>query len=777
VSDYSKRNLYVTHEVADYLVPGKNVIALWLGRGWYVRSHPGVIHDGPLVRAQIQISLPGGSSTEIVTDETWKLRESPLTPLGRGTAFGDYGGERYDASLDMTDWNALDLNDAAWPSAQVFAPPEAVTAAQLVEPNRLVETIRAARVEAYAEDSWVIDMGRAFTGWLEIRLPAIPKGSVVKLEYSDQMTPDKPVPADAVVRPRVAEGRGGQGAAGGAAPRAAGAAQAGAAQAGAAQAGAPQAGAAQAGAAQAGAGQRAATPPQAGAGAAPGRRGGNQTIFPNTFNQRDEVVGNGAALTFRSRFNYHGFRYVRVIGLRQAPTASDATGYLIRTAYDRAGQFTSSNALLNQVYQLTTRTYEALTLGGYVVDCPTRERLGYGGDAGTSFETGMFNFSTGGLYNRWLANWRDAQIESGSLPHTAPNYPNQGGGGPMWGGFVVTLPWQMYVQYGDTRVLETNYPMIQKWLGYLASETQDNLLLTHTSHAISDNWNFLGDWLTPRGSLRGTVPPVQALNTTHYLYQLQLASKIASVLGKKTDAAAYDAKATAVSAAIHGRFYSAGEYSYTNGDTLQLAFPLLTGVVPPDLRDGVRKRLVNTILVQNQGHLDTGMHGTYFVTKYLMETDRNDLIYEMASKTGYPGWGYMLANGATTAWEGWTGQSHIHDTLISIGAWFIEGIGGIRADETAPGFRHFLVKPAIVGDLSFAKASYRSIRGDISSDWRLENGIVKLTVTVPSGSTATVVVPGTGSVRTTARPSGAGRVPRSYEVGAGVHVFEAALGR
>jgi alpha-L-rhamnosidase len=96
------------------------------------------------------------------------------------------------------------------------------------------------------------------------------------------------------------------------------------------------------------------------------------------------VVGNGEPLVFRSRFNYHGFRYVRVIGTAAAPAVSDATGHLIRTAYERAGDFTSSNDLLNRIYQMTTRTYEALTLGGYVVDCPTRERLGYGGDAGTS---------------------------------------------------------------------------------------------------------------------------------------------------------------------------------------------------------------------------------------------------------------------------------------------------------------------------------------------------------------------------------------------------------
>ncbi len=712
VSDYSKRNLYVTHEVAEYLVPGKNVVALWVGRGWYVRGHPGVVHDGPLVRAQLEISMPDGRATEIVTDETWRLRESPLTPLGRGTAFGDYGGERHDAGMELPDWNGVDLDDSGWQAAAVFTTPEVLTTAQMVEPNRLVETIRARQVDLYPQGGWVIDMGRAFTGWLEIRLPAIPKGVTVKLEYSDQMTPDKPAPGAAATG-----GGGGR------------------------------------------------------AGAAP--------ALPNTFNQRDEVVGNGSALTFRSRFNYHGFRYVRLTGLETPPAASDATGYLIRTAYDRAGEFTSSNDLLNRIYQLVTWTYESLTLGGYVVDCPTRERLGYGGDAGTSLETGMYNFATGGLYNRWLANWRDSQEPTtGSLPHTAPNYPNQGGGGPMWGGFVVTLPWHMYVQYGDRAVLETNYPMIQKWLGYLASETTDNLLLDHKSHAMGmQAWNFLGDWLTPKGSLRGTVPPVQLINTTQYLYQLQLASKIAKVLGKTSDASSYDARAAAVSKAIHQRFFNAADHSYTNGDSVQEAFPLLTGVVPSELRPGVMKKLEDTILVQNRGHLDTGMHGTYFVMKYLMEADRNDLIYEMTSKTDYPGWGYMLASGATTAWESWTGQSHIHDTLISIGAWFIQGVGGIRADENAPGFKHFFVKPAAVGDLTFARAKYRSIRGDIVSDWRIENGIFKLNVTVPPGSTATVIVPGQGEVRTQARrsPSSAASGARHFEVGPGTHAFETTL--
>ena len=156
----------------------------------------------------------------------------------------------------------------------------------------------------------------------------------------------------------------------------------------------------------------------------------------------------------------------------------------IHTAYERAGEFNSSNELLNQIYAMVTRTYESLTLGGYVVDCPTRERLGYGGDAGTSIETGMLNFSAGGLYSRWLANWRDAQDPTGSLPHTAPNYQDQGGGGPMWGGMVVTLPWQMYLQYGDRRTRNelSDDPEVA-WIPGVREHRW--LLLDHKSHAMN----------------------------------------------------------------------------------------------------------------------------------------------------------------------------------------------------------------------------------------------------------------------------------------------------
>ena len=673
VSDYSKRTLYVTHDVTRYLVEGTNCVALWLGRGWYVRGHPGVIHDGPLVRAQIEMSIPNRPMERIGTDATWKVRSSPITPVGKGKAFGDYGGEHYDARLELANWNSASLNDSDWKPAAVFNPPHVMAAAPMVQPNRILQNINPVSVREEPPGAFLIDMGRNFVGWCELRLPpGTPAGQDVRLEYAD-------------------------------------------------------------------------TKPSAGR-------------FM-TFNQRDEYVTRaGAGQVFRSRFNYHGFQFVHITGLRQAPSLEDIKGYFIRTDYQPASSFESSSDLLNRIYQTAVWTYQNLTLGGYVVDCPTRERLGYGGDAGTSIEMAMFNFDTSALYTKWAANWRDAEAPNGDLPYTAPAYPEQGGGGPMWSGFTITLPWQLYLQYGDRRILDISYSYIQKWLTFLETKTADHVLEPYVSYGITPpQWNFLGDWVTPRGNQSGSRDPQAAkfINNCHYLYQLQIAAKIAGVLSRKEDQAQYEKQAATLARALHQRFFDAAKQVYVNGEQAYQAFPLLLHMVPPDLRDTVMKNLESAILVKNQGHLDSGMHGTYFLLKELMEADRNDLIYTFTSKTDYPGWGNMLQQGATTFWESWTGGSHIHDTLISIGSWFIQGIGGIRIDEKSPGFSHFNIRPAILGDLTFANARYQSAHGAIVSNWRKEGGKLHLDVTVPAGTTATVYVPGSApdAVTESGRPA------------------------
>ena len=256
-----------------------------------------------------------------------------------------------------------------------------------------------------------------------------------------------------------------------------------------------------------------------------------------------------------------------------------------------------------------------------------------------------------------------------------------------------------------------------------------------------------------------------------------MAAKIAAILDKPADAAMYTERAATLRRTMHERYFVAPD-SYATGQQPYLALALLLGIVPPELRAAVAKNLEDTILVKNGGHFDSGMHGTYFLLKELMEDDRNDLIYQMASKKDYPSWGYMLEQGATTSWESWFGESHIHDTLISIGAWFIEGIGGIRVDEKAPGFRHFFLKPAPVGGLTFARTSYKSVHGMIVSNWRIENGTLHMDATVPPGTSATLYLPSSAPEAVTegGRPAAQATGVRSSGVEKGKAVFELASG-
>lgn len=478
-----------------------------------------------------------------------------------------------------------------------------------------------------------------------------------------------------------------------------------------------------------------------------------------TFKQRDEYVCAGReGERFQNHFNYRAFRWVTVRGLDELPAADDVTGRLARTAYRKAGDFECSDPLFNAIYQACQWTFQCLTLNGYTVDCPHRERLGYGGDAHATCETGLSQFDTGAFYTKWLMDWRDCQDPSGEMPHTAPQY--MGGGGPGWGGICVVLPWELYLRKGDRGILETSYPSMQKWLGFLESKSQDNLLRPFPAFGIpgkeKSKWSFLGDWVAPgRGQQPGERVDdntVLFFNNCYWLLNLDLAARIADLLGHPGDAAGYRARRDEVRQAVHKQFFNPETNSYANGEQPYLAFPLIVGVPPPELRPAVETQLTRTILETDQGHINSGMHGCWLLFNHLMENDRNDLVATMVGQTSYPGWGHMIKQGATTIWEEWNGNnSRLHSTLLAVGNWFTEGIAGIRPDQ--PGYKRFLVHPAPVGDIIWARASHESPYGWIRSEWHLKNGVFQLDLQVPPNTSAQVSLPtrDAGSVRENGR--------------------------
>ncbi len=458
-----------------------------------------------------------------------------------------------------------------------------------------------------------------------------------------------------------------------------------------------------------------------------------------TFNQASEFVSAGdKGEVFENKFNYAGFRYVVVEGLPSAPAKQDATALLIETDLRTTGAFECSNELLNRIHRVNQWTQRCLDLGGYYVDCPHRERMGYG-DGQVAAEGFMTNFRADGYYKKWLRDWRLRQTTEGDLPHMAPF--GQGGGGPGWGGALPAITWRHYLYYGDLRVLQENYETVRRYVDYLESICKDGVLRKY-----GGKWDFIGDWVPPRRGMDTNNWPsehaAELFNNCYRINQMNLLIQMANALENLDDAKRYTQRLKQIRPLVHAAFYNSHKQEYVIDEQAYYMMPLMTGVVPAALHPLILQKLERNILEKNQGHLDTGMLGTYFMLEYLRKVGRNDLVCTMFNQTTYPGWGYMLEQGASTFWEQWNGYySHIHSCFTSPDNWLYQGLSGIQADPAAPGFKNVIINPAMVGDLAWVRAHHDSPYGRIVSNWKREDRRVIMEVVIPPNSTGTVYVP------------------------------------
>jgi alpha-L-rhamnosidase len=464
------------------------------------------------------------------------------------------------------------------------------------------------------------------------------------------------------------------------------------------------------------------------------------------FGQKDVYIARGSGQeTFRNHFDYRAFRYVTVRGLTRPPVVADARACQVRCDTAPVAEFSCSNDLLNRIHATVDWTYQCVSMGGNTVDCPHRERLGYGAEGQTTMLTAMTHYDTAAMYAHWVQVWRDGQdLSNGLLTHTAPVIYRGEEGSPGWAGIIITLPWEMYCRYGDRQVLEETYPAIQRWLKFIDSKTQDHIL----QHYGPDMWGFFGDWVAPGRQLGGrwtNAVPRECdvfFNNCYTVYVIDLTARIADVLGKVDDAKRYREDAALRRAALDKKFFDIDRQQYVNGEQPYQAIALLSEVVPPERRPQVDAMLRMLILDAQKGHLNSGVLGTFFMFRYLQGHDHNDLIETMVNQETFPGWGWLLGQGATTIGEQWGGGfSQIHSSFLSVNSWFIEGAAGIQSDEGSPGYKHFFIRPAVVNDLTWVNAHFDSIRGRIVSGWKRGGGEISMDLVVPANTTATISIP------------------------------------
>ncbi len=459
------------------------------------------------------------------------------------------------------------------------------------------------------------------------------------------------------------------------------------------------------------------------------------------FNQESRYIHDASGTgTFSNRFNYTAGRWITVFGLGYKPELSDLTCHVISNDRVRTGRFECSNPLFNEIYETDLRTYIANTVNGVTMDCPHRERYGYGEIAlACSWGCAIPHYESAAYYRKVAQDWFDVQREDGFINTIAPQT-YRGAGGTLWSSAPITMSWEYHKAYGDKRQLEAAYGPMRKWLDFLGrSVSEDGVLVPYDSAS-----RFLGDWATPHGSEYGDKPEAHLFNNCVYAYNLIVFVQAAKILGYTKDAKTYQQRLDDLRRNAHRRFYDAENKRYIDGRQLAMAFPLYVGITPASEREAVYAGFVAEISTRKP-YLDTGSSGLPILLKYLVEdAERADLIHLCLNRTEEPGYGYFLKRGETTWPEYWKidgEDSRIHTCYTGISGYFTKSLGGILPDPDRYGMKQFLIKPKLVGDLSYARTTSGSLYGGISSNWKREGTTATFEIEVPPNTTAKVFLP------------------------------------
>ena len=375
-------------------------------------------------------------------------------------------------------------------------------------------------------------------------------------------------------------------------------------------------------------------------------------------------------------------------------------------------------------------TVENLAFDGYMVDCDSIDRLGYGGDGNASTVTLQDMADVAPLYLNWLQTWADAQQPDGGLPHTAPN-PYTAGGGPYWCSFLVQAPWRSYVSYADKRLLERFYPAMLRWLDYVDRYTVDGLLRQWPNLKYR-GW-YLGDWAAPKGVDVEDPESVDLVNNCALCQVYLDLEQIALVLEEAAAAVQFRLRYETLARRIHQAFYHPETGLYGSGSQLDLVYPMLVDVVPEALTPAVVALLKERTATLYGGHLATGLVGIPVLTEWATLAQECDWFYGLLKQPGYPGYLYMLEQGGTGVWEEWDGgRSHLHNCYNGIGSWFYQALGGIIPVE--PGYRQVRIAPQVPDGLEWVKVSQNTPYGKIT----VSRHGAELEVGIPVGVTALV---------------------------------------
>lgn len=446
--------------------------------------------------------------------------------------------------------------------------------------------------------------------------------------------------------------------------------------------------------------------------------------------QTDEYIlkGSEEPEIYEPRFTYHGFRYAKVYQWDGRAKLLDIQACFVHNSFRQAGEFESSDRILNALQRNTVQSYLS-NFTGIPTDCPHREKNGWTGDAQLAMETGLWNFDCEKACTHFLQIVADTQRPSGQLPGIAPSggWGYNWGSGPAWDSILFEYPWRMYLFRGNTENIRRHYRAMGLYLDYCAGMAENHLVRFG-----------LGDWCHHD---RRRIAPVELTSSAYYYYDVTRMVEFANILGKENDAKGYTELAEQIRENFNRKFNN-GDGTYADGSWTALAAALYFHLAEETDRARIAEKLVG--MVRANGHkTDFGILGAKYVPRVLADCGYADDAFHLITQTQFPGWGFWIENGATSLWEQWNGtSSQNHIMFGDISAWMFEYLGGAVPLKETPGFKHFLLKPALIPSLSHVRMRHETPFGTLRSEWKRENGKIQCEFEIPQGTSADILLPG-----------------------------------
>ena len=718
-TDYDDTVFYLTYDVTDSITAGANAIGAEVASGWYngviaVRGGSFYSKQPNGLMIKLDITYADGSADTIVTDTTWQ------TSRDMAVTYADiYNGETYDARKDtIADWSTVGYDAAGWIPAREKTD---FTGKVIGAIGSTVQTRPelSRTPESITVYSGIKDNGSTYGEIDNVENPTLPftlkKGQTAIFDMGQNMVgwEQFTVKGDAGTAVNIEFGE-----------------------------------------------MLNDSGEESRKNDGPKGSVYNANYLEAKASGQYVLRGDAEGETYNPRFTFYGFRYVQVTAAADVEIL-DLDGVVVGNANVETGSIETSDAAVNQLFSNIMWGMRDNFLST-ATDCPQRnERLGWTADTHIFSRTATYNADTAGFYRKWLQDMRDSQFgpESGQLegayPDVAPNTHIVGGGNGGWAEAGIIVPWNVYLMYGDTQLLEEHFPSMEKFMDYLATRG-DSEWKYNGGGAAS------GDWVSPELNDDSVK---RYISVTYYAYSALLMEKMAAAIGNTEKEQEYGQLYEDIKAEFNERYVNTdGSLKVATQTTYLLALKL-------DLfRNSRQKEVALDILldkIKNNGNrLSTGFIGTSILNQTLSDVGADDMAYTLLLQRDYPSWLFSVDQGATTIWENWDSytiekgfkdpgmNSFNHYAFGAVGEWMYRYMAGIEADEENPAFKHIILQPTLdkraaadIPDnqkrMTAVTADYHSAYGQIASAWTADadGNLLTYDATVPANTTATLYLP------------------------------------